>query len=291
MYYDIDPTWIYVETIEAKGVSIMKKLIAIVLSLVMLLALTACQQAEKNEDVYVRTESVIEIFSGDQLLSEVRTEYAYDAFGNTTEMFSYQNGQLYSSMKVAESDESGRPVRLTITDEYGIDGEEMYNYYNEAGELYKYEYKADGVITQSMEKTFDAQGRTATTVNKIPSTGTVTTMTYTYNEDGTLASRLMDVGSLGANLIVYEYDDQGREIKETTYEGKTTGDPVREYIESTYDDTARTCTEVITPVNGNSGAGTRVTTYDEAGNEILVESFNAEGELSIRTTSVWKKLN
>ena len=269
----------------------MKKVFAIALALTMLVSLTACGQAETADAHYVETQRTVEVFSGEELLSENRTEYTHDAFGNVTEMKSYQNGTLYETEKADELDENGRPVKLTATNIATGETFTKTVEYDADGNAVKTVYWAGEAVSRSYTRTFDEAGRLTSLVTVEPAAGlSSTTMTYTYNEDGTLASLLVDYGANGAVLMTYEYDSLGREIKETAYEGKTTSDPVRDYTESTYAADGKR-TKTTTPVSGNTLGGSTVITYDEAGNEICKEVYNEEGVLSIRTTSVYKKLS
>ena len=268
----------------------MKKVSAIALALTVLVSITACTRAEKADAHYVETQRTVEIFSGEELLSENRTEYTYDAYGNVTEMKAYQNGTLCETEKADELDENGRPVKLTATDlTSGVTYTKTVEY-DANGNALKTVYWAGEVISKSFTRTFDDAGHLMTLVSLQPAENINSTTTYSYNDDGTLASLLVDHGSNGALLMTYEYDSQGRQIKETTYNGKTTADPVRSYTESTYAADGK-CTQTTTPADGSTLPASCVITYDEAGNPICKEVYNDESKLTIRITGVYKKLS
>lgn len=270
----------------------MKKVFAMILSLTMLVGLTACGQSVTGGDTcaaYVQTQQVVELYAGEELLSETRTEYTRDTAGNVTEMNVYSNNKLTETEKLEETDESGRPLKFTVSELTTGQTFTKTVEYDEAGNEVKTTYWSGEVIYMGHTRTFDEAGNLLTLETVQPADGIHSITTYTYNEDGTLASMLVDMGSRGAMLTVYEYDDQGRCVKETAYEGKTTSDPVRDVTEAVY--TEGKCTKTTTPVSGNTLASSTVITYDEAGNEISKEVYNDEGVLTIRTTATYQKLS
>lgn len=276
----------------------MKKIIALTLAAVLLLALAACDTAPKTETRYLPETQIYEDNAG--TLRETRFTYTPD--GATQSMVTTENGQEISRVEYVLNGDG--LLWKQITTESGVTSTMEYLYtLDDSGNPVRVEQTLDGQPYITSERTYDANGNILTNKSTMDMSGTVTTTTYdtggnilkmehdygtgqlfateyTYNDGGDpLTSVTNDAG--GQRKTVYEYDSQGREVKTTEYLSDGT---VSQYSETAYDG----LTETVYSYSGDGTALTyRVAVRDEHGNLLSQEYRDPDGSLMFRQSYTW----
>ncbi len=295
----------------------MKKLTALVLALVMLLALSGCVQEEdvKTEVHYLCTEVVHEMAPGHVLKTVYHFDKAWSALGYT----SYLNDEVDEEVTY-EYDEHGKTMRMTVVSGDTTSVVEYQNTYDENGNLIHQESFTDGVAGSVIEFTYDEEGNRISqiTTAEHPTMG-LWISTFTFDADGNMLSMSNTAEGTAeypghGTFVTYKYDEYGNQIEsvQTGYtndpgavagagrtvsevkDGKitktTSYDPdgnVTEIREFTWDGNVQT--ESVYHADGTLAlTGTR--TYDDAGNLLVSESRSALTDSVTRSTYTYQKV-
>ena len=261
----------------------MKKLIITILILTMVFTLTACG---KTAEKFVLQESTTEVFFDGEVQMHLRTVYEYNETGTMTEMESYQDGELYATA-VPTLNDKGLPTEVVYTGADGTVGEIMRYTYDEQGRAVKTEFLTDGTVTQYNENVYDSDDNLVSQTNYHAAIDMTTDFLFRYDTKGNRTERQVLRNSELVTRTVTEYDNKNRILKETTYIGNT--DNIQTYVEYTYDDDTSTSTAITTAVSSDYSDSKTITTYDEYGNETMIEHFS-DGELRQRIVQLWKQV-
>lgn len=254
----------------------MKKTLALILAIIAITALSACQP--KTETKYLQT-SVTQEFIGNMTF---RTESSYDEEGTLLTFTQYTDGEETSRVEYTYTDNS---IIGTVT-QNGETGTMTQVYEKDAaGNVTHSEMYMDDVLYSISDATHDENGNILTNTQKTIATERTTTVTYTYDGAGNPLS------------VTYKY-----------------GDDIGSVTENTYDADGNLLTSIVSDLQGNvtsreehsrdeTGAekisiydadgtltGTTLITYDEAGNMLTSQTFDAAGALTLRITYTYEKI-
>lgn len=263
----------------------MKKLIALILALTMILALTACggngntnpgestgtpnntdpsnnettqSTAPKTETKWlVQTETYV---YEDASMGTVTSSLTYDELGNPLTLKQEMSGMTMEM--VFNYDENGNNIGMTATQ-----GDTSMDYIftlDENGNRIKTELYQNDELFQSTSATYDENGNLLT--QKVSGSSFENLSEYTYDENGNLLSYTISYNGTLASTTTLEYDDQGRQIGLTTVDADGN---VTNLMEVTYE--GNTETQVNKDPAGNVLV-TLVKTRDENGNVIKMEN-------------------
>lgn len=296
-----------------KGDGIMKKLTAIALALVMLLALTACEKQPETEVKYLPLEVTHEMAPD----YTVKYVYQYDENWNQTLFTEYVNDEPENETSYIMDLENKQILKIISTSPDGSTFEIEYkNTYDPKGNLILREQFSEGILAISTEYTYDADGNMLSITQKNPSNSSTSILTYDGNGHLLRMENIMEaVGERAASRAwtEYTYDENGNQIQSVNYynngENRTTqvteyddlGRKTKQVVTDDYGGTetirnihsftweGNTETETICGVAGNV-LMTCTRTYDDAGN-LLVSENNATGDDFVqRTTYTWQKV-
>ena len=201
----------------------MKKLIALLVALVMLLTFAACGEAtQPTEEATQPTEETVQLVEVEGLLSEkgAYREYTYSdhVLNDQGQVISRKVKGDSNRTDTFEYDEQGRLIKNTRASYYG---EEIWTYtYDENGLLVE-EFQGDRTFKNTY--TVDDQNRILTKTMVNTDGGYTMVYSYTYNEDGTVATETQKSPN-STYVITFTYDNQGRVIKEVAVkEGESSG--------------------------------------------------------------------
>lgn len=259
----------------------MKKIIALIAALSVLLCLTACTQEPAPTEPPPTEPPYKTVFVHTSITQELgstvnKTEFLFNEQDHVSEVVVYTNGTETKRHSV-ECDENGNYIRWTC------DGSVMEYAYDEQGHSLGMTMYIGGEVVSSTRYTWENGLRTSTTTTM--STQNTTTKTLmTYNA----ASQLIRQDSYTADTLssysIYANDAQGRVQSMAAYQP----DGTLQY-KITYAWDGNTQTATLTQADG-SLAQTSVMTYDENGNLLTHTVYNANNELISKETHTWKAL-
>ena len=226
----------------------------------------------------------------------------------------YQDGILFSRTEW-EYDAHGNVIRVTEKQDSNVTTTEYRNTLDEKGQILRQETWKDGTRILLREITYDHRGNEVS--HRITEwydpreEAAEDHYTMTYNKKGELIRQELHrlfsgercVSEYKNGLCIrqtsyasesnavtdqweYSYDKQGRRTREARY-GET-GD-LKLYHEYVYDDTAHTMTRTCYYGDGTVDNYSDVSTYDEYGNEILLEKLR-DGEVYWRIRYTYEPL-
>lgn len=253
----------------------MKKALTLILAFTLLLTLSACQP--KTEVKYLET-SVTQEFIGNMTF---RTESDYDEEGTLLTFTQYMDGVETSRVEYTYTDNS-IIGQVTQNGETGTT-KQVYEK-DDAGNVTHIEFYLDDALYSVSDATHDEKGNILTNTQQTISTGRITTVTYTYDERG------------NALTVTYEYDGGIGSVTENTYDAEgnlltSTVSDLQGNVTSREEYSRNEAnTETVSIYDGEGKlTGTKTLTYDEAGNMLTSETFDAAGELTLRITYTYKK--
>lgn len=295
----------------------MKKLFTLLLCAVLTLSLCACSsEPEEQENPYRPVSYRNEYFQDSILTSQDLTEYRYDEQGFQIEAVYYED-DVRKRTNLYENDAYGNVLKVTsITDTSTILYENKLTLNNQNRVLRQEEY-VDGVLSSTMEYSYDNQGNIASEIYTIMEDGMVTHIRHremSYDRKGNL---LREICTLNDGIYIqydfkdgqkvksthfepdgeisqyweYTYNDAGQLLKEASYTCETNGDSrtsrLSTYNLYTYDDTGLAVTNTNHSVDERPFQTHTVTTYDEYGNQLLHERYR-DGQLYWRITQTFE---
>lgn len=248
----------------------MKKIVYAVLIFSLLLA--GCGAKAAPEEVkYYKTETIRTFFGA----STSREVIEYDEEWKTTRITTYQDGAEISQVDY-EYTETG--LRMIGT-QNGT--EEILEYIitrDKQGNPLRTEQYLNGELYNSSECTYDTAGNLLTQASTIPAANMTVTLEMKYDENGRLIKTIQDSG-YAVGTTAYTYDENGRLLTETYHTEAGSGSVIKEY---SYSDDGLVQTALIYEAD-RSYSGKSVTTYDKAGNMLLAENYDADGNLTLST--------
>lgn len=244
----------------------LKKIICILLTALLLL-LTGCAQ-EPAEDVTWYIKEQVRTFFGTQTTHSV---YEYNQDWSTGSITTYVDGELESTVTY-ERTETGYITRGT---QDGVeDVMELVITRDEAGNAIRTEQYLNGQLSSTAEATFDGQGNMLTYDTHVVGPDLYLHQETEYDAKGNKTKVTVDNG-YGLTVTEYVYDSQNRLIKESSPESNA-------WTEYAYEDSGKLETALIYGENGEL-TNKRISTYDDYGNLLLQETYDADGNIVLTT--------
>ena len=248
----------------------MKKLTVLLLTLLMLISVTACGEQEKV-DYHIATRK-LEYNTGDVNL----TEYTYDDQWNILSTRTLLNGEEASSAEYTYSEDLSI-VTMHITSKlYDNTTSEGRRTFDENGNVLTAETYTDGKLTGISSYTYDEKGREISVVNTAPDSENVTKMERSYDENGNLLTYTIDTGYY-VSRQEYTYDKQNRRLSRHDYQN----DDLVSYIEYAWEGNVQSGTVYDAQETVQRKV---VLTYDKAGNLLVEEYYDILDSLQSRTS-------
>jgi len=233
-----------------------------ILSASLLLLLIGCSQEPAEDATWYKKEE-FRTFFGTQT---TRYVYEYNDDWSTGSITTYIDDELYSTITY-EHTEIGY-----ITHGVGQDGTEetleVIVTRDEAGNAVRTEQYVNGQLSSTSESTFDDKGNMLTFDTHVLEPDLYLRTETEYDSDGKKLRQTTDNG-YAVTTTEYTYDSKGRLIKET-------GTDSPGWTEYSYSKNGTVQTATFYDENG-AVSGTQVTTYDQYGNVLLLETFDASG--------------
>ena len=254
----------------------MKKLSAILLAAALLLSLAACRT--ETETKYLRTSTTQEYIG----TVTFRTETEYDSEGRQTTFTQYTDGEEPESSRVEYTYTDNSIIGLTTQGDQTSTMTQVYEE-DESGNITRIETYMDDVLYAVTERTFDDQGNCLTNVQNTIAIEKTYTTSYTYDENGNQLTVTYDHGDgMGAK---YEntYDENGNLNLTLIYDlsGNLTSREEHTWTTDTSEQVE------IYDGKGNLTSSMSIT-YDEHGNMLTSETYDAAGTLTLRITYTYK---
>lgn len=238
-----------------------------ILSASLLLLLTGCTQ-ELQEDVTWYTKEQVRTFFGTQT---TRSVYEYNEDWSTGSITTYVDGALESTVTY-EHTETGYITR-GIQD--GVeDVMEVVITRDDAGNAVHTEQYLNGQLSSSADSTFDEKGNMLTYHTHVVEPDLYLKQETEYDSNGNKIKLTVDNGYM-VTVTEYTYNSQGRLVKESSPNSNSR-------TEYTYSDGGKLETALIYGENGEL-TNKRISTYDDYGNMLLQETYDAEGNVMLTT--------
>ena len=205
-----------------------------------------------------------------------RTEYLYDEQELLTDVVIYDGAEQEIQRYLVTCDENGNPVRWDTAGDAAI----SYTYDDKGRTLGTYTYNADTLVS-STEYNWSGELRVSVTV-KTPAREQRTE--YSYDDKGSLTRQdlyldgqpggwgLYTAGEDGKTALCESFDPEGNLFNRVSY--------LYEGSQET-----RTTTDADGTVTQ-----TQILTYDESGNLLTNQVYDASGSLTSSETHVWKEI-
>ena len=231
----------------------------LILTSILLLLLTVCSKAPEETVTWYMKED-FRTFFGTQTTHYV---YEYNEDWSTGSITTYENGELLGTITY-EHTETGYITR---------DGDavtEVVISSDDAGNAVHTENYLNGQLSGTADSTFDDQGNMLTCDTYFVEPEMHLHQETEYDTRGNKIRMSVDNG-YAVSVTEYTYDIKGRLVKESNPDSNTR-------TEYTYSGGGKVQTALSYSGNGEV-TGKRVTTYDEYGNALLQENYDAEGNL------------
>lgn len=255
----------------------MKKLTALVLSVLLLLALCACRAEESAKKEYVEyfvQSRYILQSTGDVSV----TEYSYDENWRPLYTETRLNGNFASAVEYVYSED-----KSLLTMNYSSAVYEPYSTYqelsyDEQGRIIKAAVIEDGETGAVSEYFYDEAGREIKVVSAAPG-GLESVLERSYDENGNLLCYTVDTGHSRSRQD-YSYDDGGRLTAVEYYQN----DKLESTASYSYEDNVRYGT--VCDKDGKT-VSTLMEVLDEAANVLESERYDAYGTMQSYTCTVY----
>lgn len=269
-----------------KGGSAVKKLLALILALSLVLCLAACGETpdpteptgtadttqKQTKTVYVH--SSITQQAGENV---TRTEYIYDDQNVLTQVVQSVNDAQTNTYNV-ECDENGNFTKWSAD----VEGTQMvteYTYDEQGRSLGTFAYM-NGVLMTSTEYTWE-DGRRTSITTKMPTQELEQRMVFIYDENGCMLRQDAYLNGELNGYIIYSADEQGRTAAATSYQPDGTVSLAGTY---TYEGSTTT---VITSRSDGTVEQKTVTVYDEQGNLSQSTVYDGDGNILSSEKHTW----
>ena len=188
----------------------MKKIFAFILALALIFCFAACGKDKPADET--DTSSAVATEEVEALISEKGgfLEYTYSnhVINDKGQIESRQVSGDSRRTDTFEYDDQGRVVKVTRSSAYG---DEIWTYtYDENGLLIE-EFQGDRTFNNTY--TFDDQNRIKTKTSVNADSGYTMVHTYTYNQDGTVATEIQ-ASETSTYELTFTYDQKGRVVKQ-----------------------------------------------------------------------------
>ena len=290
----------------------MRKLLFTLLAVLILCS--GCAAGEETAPQFIRTYSHQDHLTNGVVTGTNDLIYQFNSQGLVTCLETYRDDTLFSR-GTWEYDEFGNIIHHSEEQDGIIKAYDYKLELDAAGRMLRQEVWLGDVRTRLREITYNRQGEETThhvtawhEDGELDGSGDYT-MTYNWKGEMTKQVHLRDSGDqniqeyknglcirstsyaaeTGAvtDYWEYTYDQKDRCIRESYYNGDGTLKLQNEYV---YDDIARTKTRTCHRADGTVDSYSDRYTYDEHGNEILLERFE-DGELYWRIQNTYERLD
>lgn len=257
----------------------MKKIVTICICFLLVISLTSCNlnnqpgSSEQSKDTveYFVTKRYTEHDTGDINL----ITYEYDDKWNLEFVTTYLNDLVSSTVEYIYNEDSTVVIVKTTSSTYEATETEHHQEFDESGNLLKASSYTDGVLDTATEYSYDDQGRQIKVVTSDSDGKVYTTLSYGYDEKGNLISYIIETPAYTTKQE-HCYNDKNKRIETKMYHNEE----LSGYIEYTWEE--NTC--YINQYDPNNELLSKnITTYDEAGNIISEESYDARDVFKQRT--------
>lgn len=254
----------------------MKRTLALIFAMIAITTLSACQP--QTETKYLET-SVTQEFIGTMTF---RTESEYDEDGTLLTFTQYTDGVETSRVQYSYTDNS---IIGEVT-QNGETGTTKQVYQKDAtGNITHIEFYLDEVLYSVSDATHDENGNILTNTQQTIVTERTTTVTYTYDDDGNPLTITYEYGNDIGSVTENTYDENGKLLTSIVSDLQGNVTNREEYSRN------ETNVETVSIYDGDGNlTGTRTVTYDEAGNMLTSETFDASGTLTLRITYTYEKI-
>ncbi len=236
----------------------LRKIICILLTTLLLLMAGCSQTPEEDVTWYMKED--IRTFFGAQT---TRYVYEYNDDWSTGSITTYENGEMLGTITY-EHTESGY-----ITQD-GDDVTEVIYTKDDAGNATHTENYLNGQLSSATDCTFDEKGNMLTYNTYFVEPDMHLHQETEYDARGNKIRMTVDNG-YATTVTEYSYDMQGRLTKESNPDSSSR-------TEYSYSDGGRVQTALSYGGNGDL-TGKSITTYDDYGNALLQEHYDAQGNL------------
>ena len=244
-----------------------------------MLGLFACNEAPPPETTSPTEPPYKTVYVHASITREVgstvsRTEYVFDEQDQVQEVIVYTN-DVETKRHSVECDENGNYVRWTS------EGSIMeYNYDAQGNSLGMEMYINDNLVSSTCY-TWE-NGFCTTVTNSMPAQNMTQKVMSTYNADGQLLRQDTYTADVLSSYCIYSRDENGNTLSMTTYLPDGTL-----YSVSTH--SREDATHTVTTADADGAViQIAVMTYDDAGNLLTHEIYNADNELISKETHTWK---
>lgn len=248
----------------------MKRVIAALLCGLALFSLTACA-SEKPEVEYYLSRRQIEHSTGDVNL----TVNEYDDAWRMLSAKTYLNGEISSEQEYIYSEDEGLMSVKTNSALYGESISEYRQEFDTEGRLSKSVAYNDGALVASTEFSYDSEGRTLEVKSFDADGNAYSTLTNEYDSKGNLISYTVKTAYYSSRQE-HTYDKYERISRTEMFKN----DELESYIEFTGDKNSRQ--GCVYSADGKV-TGTTNVLYDDAGNVLMEENYDAHSTLTMRT--------
>lgn len=235
----------------------MKKLLALILSLLLVLTLAGC--SEKEDVEYYISKSYIKHDTGDINLSEK----TYDENWNLLLDYTTLNGNFASKVEYEYSEDYTILTTKTTSAIYEQDSSKTIRTFDEKGQVIKAENYDGNQYIRTTEYTYDENGEMIFIKSTQPENDSVTTIQRIFDDNGNLVTYIQDTGYY-VSRYEYTYDKNNHRIREEHYKD----DAMNSYCDFIWEGNTATGTDYH--ADGTPGL-VRILEYDDAGNLLRYE--------------------
>lgn len=242
----------------------MKKILAAVLSLLLVASLFGCSQ---KEDVkFYESKTYRKAQTGDI----TRTESTYDENWNLLLHYMTLNGNFTSKTEYAYSEDDTVMTTTSTSATYGTETSTVVRTFDEKGQIIKGDsYDGDRLVGSS-EYTYNEDGEKILVISYHPDSDVVTTLERIFDDEGNLIRYIQDTGSY-VGQYEYSYNKKNQRIREEYYRN----DELLDYREYTWEGNVGTG---ISYNADGTAMGKLILEYDDFGNLLRMESQKPSGD-------------
>ncbi|MBP3684381.1 MAG: hypothetical protein J6J12_05395 [Oscillospiraceae bacterium] len=274
----------------------MKKLLALILTMICVVSLMGCGKTETLENPYRLKTQILERYHNGETQT-TRTEYIYDENGWLIETQTFDGEEWWYTTRFIR-DEKGNSQGSETSYADGTQMKEVALTLDKQGRMLTSESYLNGKLEKTTEYGYNDDGqitkRYTTTIDTLGGEDRVSCIDSTFDQQGNLVRedvRWEPGNETGYNLYLYE---NGKLIREESY----SGEKLDVYKEYTFDDTGLVQT-ALTKKGETFIQSKHVTTFDEYGNPLEVLAFaygsefarlgKTEEEPDSRTTNIYEE--
>ena len=241
----------------------MKKLIALLLSVLILTTLGGC--TEKKEVKYYEKRTYHQAHTGDI----TRSESTYDENWNLLLHHMTLNGNFTSKTEYAYSEDYTVLTTISTSASSGEKTSIIVRTFDEKGQIIQAETYEGDLLVHAGEYIYDENGGNTFVKATYPEDNIVITVQRSFDDAGNLITYIQDTG-YSAGRYEYAYNQKNQRIREEYYRD----DELVDYTEYVWEGNVGTGTVYNA---GGTSISKKVLEYDDHGNLLRLESQNLSG--------------